>query len=69
MRLKKQSLSKKCCVYFSHPLDDDVVYEASPEALGPADIVVETQAKTAAKLCNYSKEKNEKLPSEKYNFK
>ena len=34
---------KKCCGYFSHPLDDR--HGTSPKALRPADIVEETQAK------------------------
>ena len=37
----------KCCGYFSHPLDDR--HRASPEALGPAGIVVETRAKNCTK--------------------
>ena len=37
----------KCSSYFSHLLDDR--YGTSPEALGPADIVIETQAKNCSK--------------------
>ena len=49
-------MPKKCCGYFSHPLD---VYEASHlnEILGRADIVVETRAKTAASFSVIIKEK------------
>ena len=35
------------CQFKKHPLDD--MYEASPEALGSADIVVETSAKNCSK--------------------
>ena len=48
LKWRRKSVPKKCCGYFSHPLD---VYEASlPEEVldGPADIVVETRAKTCS---------------------
>ena len=34
--------------YFTYPLDDR--HETIPEALGPADIVVETRAKNCSKV-------------------
>ena len=45
---RRVSTKIKCCSYFSHPLDDR--HGASPEALGPAGIVVKTRAKNCSKV-------------------
>ena len=39
---KESQCQKKCCGYFSHPLDDMI--GASPEAYRPEDIIVKTRA-------------------------
>ena len=47
--LKRRVSAKiQCCSYFSHPLDDR--HGTSPEALGPAGIVVKTRAKNCSKV-------------------
>ena len=51
-RLKRKFRAKmKCCGYFWNSLDGQ--YGASPEALGPADIIVESRKKIASRLCNH----------------
>ena len=51
----------------SHPLDDK--HGTSPEAIGPADIVVETRAKNCSKPLQSLKELKWEVFVSKHNFK
>ena len=49
LKWRGKSVPRECCGYFSHPFD---VYEANHlnNVLVPADIVVETRAKTCSSV-------------------
>ena len=65
--LKRRVSAKiNCCGYFSRSLDDR--HGTSPEALGPADIVVETRAKKLQQACVIIKGKKWEVIFWKHNF-
>ena len=65
--LKRRVRAKiKCCGYFLRSLDDR--HGTSPEALGPADNVVETRAKKLQQACVIIKGKKWEVIFWKYNF-